>query len=132
MIRLNLLINTTIQLQMKSKSLLYSMAAIAAMGLATSSCSNDLDSMTGVQNTTLSTRAVSSEQFGLTTVDLLAGQHNDAGNVMIWNDYEKVYVQVQMENGWEEQWLESTVCVCLHEDGKALDYATLGEIIQEI
>lgn len=86
---------------MKSKSFLYSMAAIVAMGLATSSCSEDLDSMSGVQNTALSTRAEASEQFGLTTVDLLAGQHNDAGDVKIWNDYGNVYVQVEMQNGWE-------------------------------
>lgn len=86
---------------MKSKSFLYSMAAIVAMGLATSSCSEDLDSMSGVQNTALSTRAESSEQFGLTTVNLLAGQHNDAGDVKIWNDHENVYVQVEMQNGWE-------------------------------
>ena len=86
---------------MKSKSFLYSMAAIVAMGLATSSCSEDLDSMSGVQNTALSTRAEASEQFGLTTVNLLAGQHNDAGDVKIWNDYDNVYVQVEMQNGWE-------------------------------
>ena len=86
---------------MKSKSFLYSIAAIVAMGLATSSCSEDLDSMSGVQNTALSTRAESSEQFGLKNVDLLAGQHNDAGDVKIWNDYENVYVQVEMQNGWE-------------------------------
>ena len=86
---------------MKSKSFLYSMAAIVAMGLATSSCSEDLDSMSGVQSTVLSTRAEASEQFGLTTVNLLAGQHNDAGDVKIWNDYENVYVQVEMQNGWE-------------------------------
>lgn len=80
----------------------YSMAAIAAMGLSLASCSDEMESTVDLQSGALATRTIAAgEQYGLTTVNLLAGQHNDAGNVMIWNDYEKVYVQVKMENGWE-------------------------------
>lgn len=80
----------------------YSMAAIAAMGLSLTSCSDEMESTVDIQSGALATRTIAvGEQYGLTTVDLLAGQHNDAGDVMIWNDYEKVYVQVQMQNGWE-------------------------------
>ncbi len=80
----------------------YSMAAIAAMGLSLTSCSDEMESTVDIQSGALATRTIAAgEQYGLTTVDLLAGQHNDAGDVMIWNDYENVYVQVQMQNGWE-------------------------------
>lgn len=80
----------------------YSMAAIAAMGLSLTSCSDEMESTVDIQSGALATRTIAvGEQYGLTTVDLLAGQHNDAGDVMIWNDYENVYVQVQMQNGWE-------------------------------
>ena len=78
----------------------YSMAAIAAMGLSLASCSDEMESTVDIQSGALATRTIAvGEQYGLTTVDLLAGQHNDAGDVMIWNDYENVYVQVQMQNG---------------------------------
>lgn len=78
----------------------YSMAAIAAMGLSLTSCSDEMESTVDIQSGALATRTIAvGEQYGLTTVDLLAGQHNDAGDVMIWNDYENVYVQVQMQNG---------------------------------
>lgn len=47
-------------------------------------------------------------------------------------DFLKRKIRVAMYKQLEKQWLMSTICVCLHNDGKALDYATLEEIIQEI
>jgi hypothetical protein len=35
-----------------------------------------------------------------TTVDLLAGQSIDSGNVSVWNDSTNLYVKYETENGW--------------------------------
>ena len=73
----------------------YSMAAIAAMGLSLTSCSDEMESTVDIQSGALATRTIAAgEQYGLTTVDLLAGQHNDAGDVMIWRDNDGTVVYV--------------------------------------
>jgi hypothetical protein len=44
--------------------------------------------------------ATSYEPIAPTTVDLMAGQSIDAGDVSVWNDTENLYVKYETQNGW--------------------------------
>lgn len=92
---------------MKSKSFLYSMAAIVAMGLATSSCSNDMDEPMSSQTRAVVANAgnMSFEEaqtagYGAVKFDLVEGKKlNDYGDIYVWNDDENVYVKYALADG---------------------------------
>ena len=92
---------------MKSKSFLYSMAAIVAMGLATSSCSNDMDEPMSLQTRAVVANAgnMSFEEaqtagYGAVKFDLVEGKKlNDYGDIYVWNDNENVYVKYALADG---------------------------------
>lgn len=92
---------------MKSKSFLYSMAAIVAMGLATSSCSNDMDEPMSLQTRAVVANAgnMSFEEaqtagYGAVKFDLVEGKKlNDYGDIYVWNDDENVYVKYALADG---------------------------------
>ena len=92
---------------MKSKSFLYSMAAIVAMGLATSSCSNDMDEPMSLQTRAVMAGAESmtfeeaqEAGYGAIKFDLVEGKKlNDYGDIYVWNDDENVYVKYALADG---------------------------------
>ena len=92
---------------MKSKSFLYSMAAIVAMGLATSSCSNEMDEPMSLQTRAVMAGAESmtfeeaqEAGYGAVKFDLVEGKKlNDYGDIYVWNDNENVYVKYALADG---------------------------------
>lgn len=92
---------------MKSKSFLYSMAAIVAMGLATSSCSNDMDEPMSLQTRavmagtgSMTFEAAQKAGYGAVKFDLVEGKKlNDYGDIYVWNDNENVYVKYALADG---------------------------------
>ena len=48
-------------------------------------------------------------------VDLIAGQHYDAGGVQIWNDHQYLYVKYCLQDGWQLQALQLAVAESLGE-----------------
>ncbi len=92
---------------MKSKSFLYSMAAIVAMGLATSSCSNEMDEPMSLQTRavmagdgSMTFEAAQEAGYGAVKFDLVEGKKlNDYGDIYVWNDNENVYVKYALADG---------------------------------
>ena len=92
---------------MKSKSFLYSMATIVAMGLATSSCSNEMDEPMSLQTRavmagtgSMTFEAAQEAGYGAVKFDLVEGKKlNDYGDIYVWNDDENVYVKYALADG---------------------------------
>lgn len=86
---------------MKSKSFLYSMAAIVAMGLATSSCSNDMDEPMSLQTRAVVANAgnMSFEEaqtagYGAKEFNFVSGRNEtEVGSIQVWNDDTNLYVK---------------------------------------
>ena len=86
---------------MKSKSFLYSMAAIVAMGLATSSCSNDMDEPMSLQTRAVVANAgnMSFEEaqtagYGAKEFNFVSGRNETkVGSIQVWNDDTNLYVK---------------------------------------
>lgn len=85
------------------------MAFAATIGLALSACSNELDYLSDETQPTVARTVAKGfapkmeEGFGYTKNTLWAGQHIDAGSVVVYNDYENLYVTYQTNAPWEIQ-----------------------------
>ncbi len=88
---------------MNKISTIFSMIALAIVGLVFNACTADVDVPAPAGTKAfIGTRAeVAHPVFGLFESDFIAAKHEKAGTIAICNDYENVYVKFTTVDGWQ-------------------------------